>query len=157
MVNQALDLLDLHGKDRVLDGFCGIGNFSLPIAQEVAFVTGLEGSESAVSRAQHNANLNDVNNIEFKYCDLYGTQLPQMGEGSYNKALLDPPRSGAEDFCKVLAASEVERVVYVSCNPKTLVRDAAILIHGGFDFSSMGMIDMFPHTTHLEAITLFTR
>jgi len=157
MVNQALDLLDLHGKDRVLDGFCGIGNFSLPMAQEAAFVTGLEGSESAVSRAQNNASLNDVNNIEFKYCDLYGTQLPQIGDGSYNKALMDPPRSGAEGFCKVLAASEVERVVYVSCNPKTLVRDAEILISGGFDFNNMGMIDMFPHTTHLETITLFTR
>lgn len=157
MVNQALALLSADAGDRVLDAFCGIGNFSLAIAQQVASVTGLEGSEASVARARQNAACNNMVNVVFEYCDLYGTQLPQLGDGGYNKVLLDPPRSGAEDFCKALAASDVERVVYVSCNPKTLVRDSEILISGGFDFDSIGMIDMFPHTTHLETITLFSR
>ncbi len=157
MVNQALALLKADAGDRILDAFCGIGNFSLAVAQQVASVTGLEGAESSVARARQNAALNHVDNVVFEACDLYGTQLPHFVDGGYNKVLLDPPRSGAEGFCKSLADSDIETVVYVSCNPKTLVRDSEILVSGGFEFDSIGMIDMFPHTTHLETITLFSR
>jgi len=156
LVDLAIELLDPKDGDRVLDLFCGIGNFSLAIAGRAARVTGVEASAGSVERARHNARLNDVDNVTFVTDDLFreNVEFPPVGAG---KVLLDPPRSGAWEVCKRLASSDVERVVYVSCNPVTLARDAQVLLENGYRFDKAGVIDMFPHTTHVESIACFSR
>lgn len=156
LVDLAIELLDPKDTDRVLDLFCGIGNFSLAIARRAARVTGVEASAGGVERARHNARLNSVDNVTFVTDDLFreNVEFPPVGA---NKVLLDPPRSGAWEVCKKLASSDVERVVYVSCNPVTLARDAQVLLENGYRFDKAGVIDMFPHTTHVESIACFSR
>lgn len=157
LVNAALSLLQLGGGDRVLDSFCGIGNFTLPLATRTAFAYGLEGSATSVTRARENAEYNKIDNCAFDVADLLdeGLDIPALNE--VNKVLLDPPRTGAEHLVKKLASSKVERVVYVSCNPRTLARDAEMLVRSGYRFEKAGVIDMFPHTTHIESMALFSR
>jgi 23S rRNA (uracil1939-C5)-methyltransferase len=157
MVNLALDLLDLNSEDLVLDAFCGIGNFSLAVAQRAARVIGLEASRASVDRASSNAQLNGLGNVSFEVADLYQSESASLVLPQTNKALLDPPRSGAELVCQKLVASACNKIVYVSCNPKTLRRDADILRAGGFQLDHLGMIDMFPHTAHMESIACFSR
>lgn len=157
MVNQALDLLALDSDDRVLDAFCGIGNFSLAIARQAALVSGVEQSAGSIERARSNATLNGIDNVEFSVADLHAEE-PEINDlQRFNKVLLDPPRSGAENLVKRLAGAGVERIVYVSCNPDTLARDVKILIEQGYLLSSAGIIDMFPHTTHVESVALLVR
>lgn len=156
MIERALALLQLQPEDRVLDAFCGIGNFSLPLARTAARVIGIEASEQSVIRARHNALQNDLNNCVFIAQDLFAEPLEISGLQEVNKVLLDPPRSGAESLCKKLASHKVERVVYVSCNPASLARDASILVANGYKFEGAGVIDMFPHTTHVESIASFS-
>lgn len=156
MVARAIELLQLEKDDVVFDGFCGIGNFSLPIAQQVERVIGVEGMELSVQRARHNADLNGINNCLFIAQDLFSETLEIKGFQEVNKVLIDPPRSGAEALCKRLASRKVERVVYVSCNPVTLARDTKILVSNGYRFDGAGVIDMFPHTTHVESIASFS-
>ena len=157
MVSQALDLLELGPRDRVLDAFCGIGNFSLAIARTAELVCGVEQSAGSIERARSNADLNHIENVTFNVADLQA-QTPEINDlQGYNKVLLDPPRSGAEEFVKLLATADVERVVYVSCNPDTLARDVKILIDRGYVLSAAGIIDMFPHTTHVESVALLVR
>lgn len=159
MVDQAIDLLALKETDQVLDLFCGIGNFTLPIARRAGEVVGVEGSDDLVVRARANAERNDLSNVELYSADLYGT----LGDApwnrrTYNKALLDPPRSGALAILDRLPRMEVERIVYVSCYPATLARDADQLVNTlGYRLQAAGAMDMFPHTTHIESIALFTR
>lgn len=157
MVNLALLLLALTETDSVLDAFCGIGNFSLAIARSAKSVLGLENSVTSIERARENAKANKITNSQFEVVDLFAEQndLPTLRE--VNKVLVDPPRTGALELCEKLATTDVERVVYVSCNPKTLARDAQILVKSGFQLRQLGIIDMFPHTTHVESIALFTR
>ena len=157
MIRQALHLLDLKPTDRVLDSFCGIGNFSLPLARNAAYVTGIELSQTSVLRGAENALRNGLTNVNFVASDLFAEDCEIPEFQSFNKILLDPPRSGALEVCKKLATHKAERVVYVSCNPTTLGRDAAILVAGGYRFEAAGVIDMFPHTTHVESIACFTR
>lgn len=157
MVNLALDLLDLNSDDQVLDAFCGIGNFSLAIAQTAAFVMGLEASRASVDRASSNAQLNELKNVSFEVADLYQSESASLVLPQINKALLDPPRSGAELVCRKLVDSTCKKIVYVSCNPKTLRRDTDILCAGGYQLDQLGMIDMFPHTAHMESIACFSR
>jgi 23S rRNA (uracil1939-C5)-methyltransferase len=157
MIELALSLLELQGNDRVLDAFCGIGNFSLPLARTAESVLGLELSATSVERAQENAALNGITNVQYGVSDLFAEALEIPDLQSFNKVLLDPPRSGALEVCKKLATHKPERVVYVSCNPTTLARDAAILVAGGYRFEAAGVIDMFPHTTHVESIACFSR
>lgn len=157
LVSRAVELLALERRDQVLDAFCGIGNFSLAIARSAGQVTGLELAEQSVERARFNARRNSIGNARFATADLYDQRLEIPEISSINKVLLDPPRSGAEDLVKVLASSNVERVVYVSCNPATLARDVKILVGQGFHLRSAGIIDMFPHTTHIESIALLVR
>ena len=159
MVRLAISLLELSPSHRVLDAFCGIGNFSLPLSNHCARVVGIEGSDESVQRARYNAQQNGIRNVEFHTRDLFEASLADLLESEpFDSVLIDPPRSGAERLVKTLAASEVRRVVYVSCNPDTLARDAAILKgEGGFQFARAGVIDMFPHTTHIESIALFCR
>lgn len=157
MVRRAVDLLAPGPGDRVLDAFCGIGNFSLAIARTGASVVGVEYSESSVSRAGLNARHNRLEMVRFEVANLHSDAIKTYINQSYNKVLLDPPRSGAEALVKGLASGNVERVVYVSCNPETLARDVKILVGEGFQLQSAGIIDMFPHTSHVESIALLTR
>ncbi|HIG41647.1 MAG: 23S rRNA (uracil(1939)-C(5))-methyltransferase RlmD [bacterium] len=157
MVLFAIDLLALNLSDRVFDGFCGIGNFSLALARKAAFVTGVESSPASIDRAQENAYQNGIFNCQFKVQDLFAAGLEIPGLQEANKVLLDPPRSGALQVCKKLATHPVERVVYVSCNPVTFASDAAFLVANGYRFEGVGVIDMFPHTTHVESIGCFSQ
>jgi len=157
MVNLALDLLEVDEKDQVLDAFCGIGNFSLALATRVSEVLGLENAQASVERARENARLNRISNARFEVVDLFLEEDSTPILESINKVLVDPPRTGALELCKKLATSKVERVVYVSCNPRTLARDTRILVDNGYQLRLLGIIDMFPHTTHVESIALLTR
>jgi 23S rRNA (uracil1939-C5)-methyltransferase len=159
MVNRALELLDPQAGDNILDLFCGLGNFTLPLARGAGHVTGLEGSAEMVERARANAELNGVNNTEFHIADLYQPgQAPPWPAAHYNKILLDPPRSGALELLPWIAAGNVSRVLYISCNPETLARDAGVLVNQyGFSLLGAGIMNMFPHTHHSEAIALFER
>ena len=157
MVNRAIELLALDASDQVLDAFCGIGNFSLAVARSGAQVFGAEFSAASIDRARHNAAHNGITNADFGVFDLHDESVEIPGFTGFNKVLLDPPRSGAMSLVKKLETRNVERVVYVSCNPETLARDAEILVEQGFTLRSAGIIDMFPHTTHVESIALFIR
>ena len=157
MVAKAIEYLDVNDADCVFDAFCGIGNFSLAMARRAKHVIGIEASIPSVERAKSNAVKNSLHNTEFYVADLFaeGPDMPALQQA--NKVLLDPHRSGAFEVCKKLASSKVERVVYVSCNPETLARDAEILVAGGYQFDGAGVIDMFPHTTHVESIACFSK
>ena len=160
LVHQALMLLDLKPEDRVLDLFCGLGNFTLPLARHAQQVLGIEADAQLIEGARRNAELNDLGNAEFHQADLYADTAPEApwnGFG-FNKLLLDPPRNGAMEAIKRLPHEGVERVVYVSCYPATLARDAEYLVHMlGFRLAAAGVMDMFPHTSHVESMALFTR
>jgi len=159
MVSRAVELLDLQPHERVLDLFCGLGNFTLPIARRAAAVVGVEGAPELVARARENAERNGIGNVEFHAADLTAdlAQAPWWG-GGFDKVLLDPPRSGAEETLAHVAGLGVRRLVYVSCNPATLARDAGILVNGhGYRLEKVGVMDMFPHTAHVESIGLFIR
>jgi 23S rRNA (uracil1939-C5)-methyltransferase len=159
MVDQALSLLDPKPDERVLDLFCGLGNFSLPIARRAAHTLGVEGDAGLVERARSNARRNGVANVRFLAADLYGAlqDSPWVRE-RFHKALLDPPRSGALQILDSLPLMGVERIVYVSCYPETLARDADRLVNFlGYRLAAAGAMDMFPHTAHLESMALFER
>ncbi len=155
MVKRVLEFLAIEDDDHVLDLFCGVGNFTLPIARRAASVTGIEGSEALVEKARQNASLNGLDNVNFIAQDLHkeASLTPEM---AFTKLLLDPPRSGAEEVVSNWDLSGLGRIVYVSCNPATLARDAAILVQKrGFKLVSAGIMDMFPHTAHVESIAIF--
>ena len=156
LVDRVISLLDLSAADTVLDLFCGLGNFTLPIARYANFATGVEGSEELVRRANRNAQKNSLFNVDFRACDLSGQDAAEVLGQDYNKVLLDPPRSGAQEIIEQLDLQRVEKLVYVSCNPATLARDAGILVkQAGFSLKAAGVMDMFPHTSHVESIALF--
>lgn len=158
MVNKAIAWLDLQPTDRVLDLFCGMGNFTLPIAPLVEEVVGIEGVEPMVAQAKQNAQTNQINNAKFYQTDLDKSFVDQpWAKAHFNKVLLDPARNGAYFALDHLCELQPERIVYVSCNPATLVRDAEKLIAKGYRLSQSAMIDMFPHTAHLESIVLFVK
>ncbi len=160
MINRALELLDLQGSDSVLELFCGLGNFSLPIARLAGEVTAVEGDAALIERARANAAKNRIDNIHFHTANLMDEDLgamPWLRGCQYDKVLLDPPRSGAQAMLPHIAAVKPERIVYVSCNPATLARDAGILVKEyGYRLIKAGVMDMFPHTAHVESIALFT-
>jgi 23S rRNA (uracil1939-C5)-methyltransferase len=159
MIAHALELLDPQSGDRVLDLFCGLGNFTLPIARRVAHVVGVEGDAGLVQRARANATANGIANADFHAADLTRDlrSEPWAREG-FDKLLLDPPRSGAEAAIPQLPLAGVQRLVYVSCHPGSLARDAGTLVREhGFRLTAAGAMDMFPHTAHVESIALFER
>ncbi|TBW57870.1 23S rRNA (uracil(1939)-C(5))-methyltransferase RlmD [Marinobacter halodurans] len=158
MVRQALDWLAPQDDERVLDLFCGLGNFTLPLARKAGEVVGVEGDEAMVVRGRENAEANGLDNIRFHGANLQGdfTAETWAAEG-FDKILIDPPRSGAQDVCEYLAAFGARRIVYVSCNPATLARDAGVLVEKGYRLVKAGVMDMFPHTTHVESMALFER
>lgn len=148
-------LLDLRSDDRVLDLYCGLGNFTLPIARRVARAIGMEGEAGLVARARANAERNGIRNAEFLVADLTTARPPSW---PCNKVVLDPPRTGAIEILRRLELREVSIVVYVSCNPATLARDAAVLVQEhGFRLAKAGVMDMFPHTAHVESLAQFVR
>lgn len=156
MVLRAVDLLDPQPRERVLDLFCGLGNFTLPLARRCLSVLGVEGVSEMVQRGDENAARNGINNAAFLCADL--TRPPAEHawlQGGYDKVLLDPPRSGAIEVLPAVIAAVPKRIVYVSCNPATLARDAAWLADHGYVLKQAGAMDMFPHTGHVEAMAVF--
>ncbi|TWI03510.1 23S rRNA (uracil1939-C5)-methyltransferase [Luteimonas cucumeris] len=157
MIALALDLLDLKPEDRVLDLFCGLGNFTLPLARIAREVVGVEGEAGLVARARANATHNGLTNAQFHAADL----AQNLGghawmRAGFDKLLLDPPRSGADAVLKQLPLKGLKRIVYVSCHPASLARDAGYLVNErGWKLRSAGVMDMFPHTAHVESIAMF--
>jgi 23S rRNA (uracil1939-C5)-methyltransferase len=143
----------------VLDLFCGIGNFTLPIARHSQSAIGVEGDAGLVERARANAERNCLANTEFYTADLYGEiEAEPWVNQDFDKVLLDPPRSGALEVLPLLAKMGAKRIVYVSCYPGTLARDAGELVGKyGYRLASAGVMDMFPHTAHVESIALFEK
>ncbi len=158
MVKQALTLLDIQPDETVLDLFCGIGNFTLPMAKLAQQVTGIEGSEEMVRRAEDNAAHNHLSNINFYAANLQDPPKQSVWMKTYDKILLDPPRVGAKEILPLIANLQPRRIVYVSCNPSTLARDAGELVHQhGFFLKKVGIMNMFPHTSHIEAMAVFEK
>ncbi len=159
MLQQALASLELQPEHRVLDLFCGLGNFTLPIATRVKQVVGVEGSQVMVDRARINAQRNAIENATFHVANLMsGVEKSRWLEHGYDRVLLDPPRSGAREVLPAVAATGAERIVYISCHPGTLARDAGILVNEmGYTLVSAGVMDMFPHTTHVESMAVFEK
>ena len=158
MIERVLTWLQLSTSDRVLDLFCGIGNFTLPLATRVDSIIGIEGVEEMVERANLNAQHNQLSNCEFHKADL--TQdlraMPWYKKG-FNKILLDPPRTGALEIIKQLKQHSPDMVLYISCNPAALARDGQELISQGYKATRFCVMDMFPHTSHVESLVLFER
>ena len=161
LIRRAMQLLDPKPEERIADLFCGLGNFSLPIARLGATVVGVEGSESLVARALENAQHNQLaGRTTFHAANLFeATEDSLAALGRFNKILIDPPREGAIAVVKSLGERQIPgRIVYISCNPATLARDAAVLIHEkGYTLKGAGIANMFPHTAHVESIALFER
>ena len=159
MVERALEKLDPQPTDTVLDLFCGLGNFSLPAARRAGQVVGVEGDEALVGRARVNAQRNGVTNVAFHVANLFDDVLGlPWTRHPYHRVLLDPPRAGAREILPVVAQKAVRRVVYISCHSGSLARDAGLLVREhGFRLSAAGIMDMFPHTTHVEAMAIFDR
>ena len=166
MIARALELLDARAGERVLDLFCGLGNFTLPLARASGdgAVVGVEGDAGLVQRARDNAAHNGLANVEFHAADLakdlagQGWLKAGSSTGTYDKLLLDPARSGAIEVLKQLPLKGIQRIVYVSCHPGSLARDAGYLVHErGYRLVAAGVMDMFPHTAHVESIALFER
>jgi 23S rRNA (uracil1939-C5)-methyltransferase len=160
LVRRAMGLLDPQPGEAIADFFCGLGNFTLPIARAGAAVVGIEGSRRLVERAQANARGNGLESIaRFAQANLFEATAQSIAElGSLDAALLDPPREGAIELVKALPEQGLRRLVYVSCNPATLARDAAVLTRErGFALRAAGVVNMFPHTTHVESVALFIR
>ncbi len=157
MVARALDLLEPRPGDRALDLFCGLGNFSLPLAQKVSEVTAVEGDAALVRRAEVNAARNGIGNARFHAANLAAENLPAAWAAEkYDIVLLDPPRAGAREVLPVAARSRPRRIVYVSCHAGTFARDAGILVEQlGYRLVAAGIMDMFPHTSHVESIAQF--
>lgn len=161
MVRHAIELLDPQPADRVLDLFCGLGNFTLPLATRAAHVTGVEGSMAMVERATGNVAHNRSRGVDLGETRFFAANLDGDFAGAswarerYDRLLIDPPRSGAEALCRVASRFGAVRIVYVSCNPATFARDAGLLAAQGYVLEKVGVMDMFPHTAHVESIALF--
>ena len=157
MVAAAIEAAGFRPDDRVLDLYCGLGNFTIPIAARVAGVTGVEGDAALVARANANALRNGVSGVTFVAADLSMPDWPFFRE-RWDVVLLDPARAGAEAAAAAMGRMAPRRIVYVSCHPGTLARDAAVLVREhGYELSSLRVLDMFPHTHHVEAIAVFDK
>ncbi len=160
MVAQALAWLQPQASDKVLDLFCGIGNFTLPLAQRAKSVVGVEGLVNLVEQAHRNAEANDLPQARFYQADLFAEDFihaPWFKKQRYDAILLDPGRPGAKQVCEVLGQLQAKRIVYVSCHVATLIRDVKILAEQGYELVKAGMVDMFPQTYHTEAMVLLEK
>ena len=155
-VARVVALLDALPTDSVLDLFCGLGNFTLPLARRAHRVAGVEGDAGLVARARANAARNGIANAVFHVADLPAAPQAGWAGEAWDKVLLDPPRVGAAAVLQAAAAARPARIVYVSCHPGSLARDAGTLVHEhGFGLVAAGVMDMFPHTAHVEAVAVF--
>jgi 23S rRNA (uracil1939-C5)-methyltransferase len=160
LVRRALRLLDPQPGERIADMFCGLGNFTLPIARSGASVVGIEGSEGLVCRGRENAAANGLaTQVNFSVSNLFECSEQSLAAlGHFDKMLIDPPREGANELVKAIGSDGPRRIVYVSCDPATLARDAAVLVSvKGYRLLAAGAVNMFPHTAHVESIALFER
>jgi 23S rRNA (uracil1939-C5)-methyltransferase len=160
LVSCVIELLELDAGSQVLDLYCGLGNFSLPLARRAASVVGVEGEAALVARARANAELNGIANAEFYSADLAGAAYASApwAQRRYSHALLDPPRVGARELLPLLPRLGTRRVVYVSCHPGSMARDLGILVHElGYELLAAGVADMFPQTTHVESVALLAQ
>ena len=159
MVQQAIAWLQPEAGQHVLDLFCGLGNFSLPIAKHVDYVLGIEGDEQLVERANHNAQKNNIENIEFKKEDLFAVSDEcEWLTRQWDAVVIDPPRAGAREVVELLAKMNTAKVLYISCHPGTLARDADILVNTlGYRLERVSVLNMFPHTGHVETMAFFTQ
>lgn len=158
MVARAVELLVLEGDDRVLDLYCGLGNFTLPLARRAGSVTGVDADAGLIARARQNAARNGIENVGFHLADLAAeaADAPWL-QGPYDAVMLDPPRAGAASVIPHLRGAGASRIVYVSCHPDSLARDAGELVNShGYRLRAAGVLDMFPHTAHTESMALFT-
>jgi 23S rRNA (uracil1939-C5)-methyltransferase len=158
LVSRALELLEPDSHARVLDLFCGIGNFTLPLARAAAQVLGVEGEAALIARARANATRNAISNAQFQLANLAapGTDIPWL-RAPFSHVLLDPPRTGAREMLPLLAALAPQRVLYISCHPGSLARDLGVLVHEhGMRLETAGVVDMFPHTAHVESLALLS-
>lgn len=158
MIDQIIALLDLGGQETVLDLFCGVGNISLPIARSAARVVGVEAAESAVEQAKNNAIANGIDHAQFVVANLFDDCSAEgWAKEKYDALVLDPPRAGAKEILSLLPVLQPKKIVYVSCHPMTLARDAQLILSYGYHFAKAGVMDMFPHTNHVESIALFEK
>jgi 23S rRNA (uracil1939-C5)-methyltransferase len=159
MIARALELLDPKPEDRVLDLFCGLGNFTLPIARRAGQVVGVEGDPGLIARARENAARNQIANVEFHAADLARDLSGEAWmKAGFDKLLVDPPRAGAAEVLAQLPLKGIDRIVYVSCHPASLARDAGFLVNErGYKLRAAGAMDMFPQTAHVESIALFEK
>jgi len=160
MVARAIELLGVQKGDRVLDLYCGLGNFTLPLARKAGTVVGVEGEPSLIERARANARLNGIENTDFHVADLSAPPEKTLSwmRGGYDLVLLDPPRVGAREVLSAVAHLKPRRVVYISCHTGSLARDLGVLTHElGFRLTAAGVLDMFPHTTHVESMAVLDR
>jgi len=159
MLNQALDLLKVEKDDNILDLFCGLGNFSLPLAKYANSITGVDFDKNLIQRARDNAIKNGLNNIDFFAFDLTKEPTQQLWyqNKTYDKIVIDPARSGALEIIEFLPQFKTKMVLYVSCNPATLARDSEVLLKQDFELKYAGVMDMFPHTAHIESMALFIK
>ncbi|MBT8143885.1 MAG: 23S rRNA (uracil(1939)-C(5))-methyltransferase RlmD, partial [Gammaproteobacteria bacterium] len=158
MIDAIVTQLDPAADDQVLDLFCGIGNITLPLARYAGRVTGIEGAAPQVERARANAAANGLGNTDFAVADL-STDIVSMPfmQKHWDRLVLDPPRSGAAAVCENIDRINPGRIVYVSCHPATLARDIATLVAAGYQLESAGVMDMFPHTAHVESMAVLSR
>jgi len=157
LVSRAVELLELTPSASVLDLYCGLGNFTLALARRAGRVVGVEGAQGLVERARHNARLNDIANAEFHVADLGRAPDPGLPwlRDNYTHVLLDPPRAGASEVLAAVSRLNPQRVLYISCHPGSLARDLGLLVHEhGMNLVAAGVLDMFPHTTHVESLAL---
>jgi 23S rRNA (uracil1939-C5)-methyltransferase len=158
MVECAIEWLDISTEDTVLDLFSGIGNFTFPLSAKAKQVVGVEGVEDMVQRAQQNAQSLKINNTNFYQANLADLSNKETWVQQYfNKVLLDPARAGATGVVEKISEFNANAVVYVSCNPATLARDSQSLLEQGYKITKMRVLDMFPHTGHLECMVLFEK
>ena len=159
MVSRVISLLELEPGSRVLDLYCGLGNFTLPLARRAAFVLGIEGDAALIERARHNARVNAFTNVQFLAADLaqpLPANAPYLSNG-FSHLVLDPPRAGALEVMPTIAHLAPRKVAYISCHPGSLARDIGVLVHEfGFALRAAGVVDMFPHTAHVESLAVLT-
>jgi 23S rRNA (uracil1939-C5)-methyltransferase len=157
LIDRVVELMALDGQARVLDLFCGLGNFTLPLARRAGHVTGVEGEARLIDRARRNATEHGLANVAFHVADLAGeaAKSASWARESYSHVLLDPPRTGAREILPTVAQIRPRRLMYISCHPGSLARDVGTLVHEhGFELRAAGAVDMFPHTTHIESLAV---
>lgn len=156
MISEMVDLLALSGEEQVLDLFCGMGNFSLPLARRARRVVGVEDHAASIEYARHNASMNRIANVEFHAEDAAST-MKRLGAGDFDLVVLDPPRTGSYQVARELLNTMPQRVLYVSCDPATLTSDLKPLVHDGYRVLASRAFDLFPQTWHIESMTLLQR